>query len=138
MSIASRPRRIGPFAEIIGRPGLEIHIYDHHPVTEESILPTGGEITSCGSASTLLAARVMEGGAALSAEEATLIMLGIHEDTGRLLFASTTPDDYRVAGWLLEQGARLNIVNDALKPELTKAQMGLLKQLLSTLKTSSS
>jgi tRNA nucleotidyltransferase (CCA-adding enzyme) len=72
----------------------------------------------------------------LSAEEATLILLGIHEDTGRLLFASTTSDDYRVAGWLLEQGARLNIVSDALTPELTKAQMGLLRQLLTTLKAS--
>ena len=129
--------RIGRFAEIIGRPGLEIHIHDHHPVTDESIMPTDGTIAACGSASTLLAARLIEQGVRLSAEEATLIMLGIHEDTGRLLFASATPEDYRVAGWLLGQGARLNIVSDALMPELTRAQMGLLKQLLTTLKTSS-
>ncbi len=128
--------RIGRFAEILGRPGLEIHIYDHHPVTGESILPTGGTIAVCGSASTLLAARLMEQGVSLSPEEATLILLGIHEDTGRLLFASTTPDDYRVAGWLLGQGARLAVVNGALTPELTSAQMGLLKQLLTTIKTS--
>lgn len=129
--------RIGRFAEILDRPGLEILIYDHHPVTDESILPTGGTIAACGSASTLLAARLMEGKVILTPEEATLIMLGIHEDTGRLLFASATPDDYHIAGWLLGQGARLNIVSDALTPELTKAQMGLLKQLLTTLKTSS-
>lgn len=128
--------RIGRFAEILGRPGLEVHIYDHHPVTDESILPTGGAIAVCGSASTLLAARLMEQGVSLSAEEATLILLGIHEDTGRLLFASATPDDYRVAGWLLGQGARLTVVCEALTPELTKAQMGLLKLLLTTLKTS--
>jgi tRNA nucleotidyltransferase (CCA-adding enzyme) len=129
--------RIGRFAGILDRPALEIHIYDHHPVTEESIPPTGGEIAVCGSASALLGARLMEGDIALTPEEATLIMLGIHEDTGRLLFASATPEDYRVAGWLLGQGARLNVVSDALTPELTKAQMGLLKQLLTTLKTSS-
>ncbi len=128
--------RIGRFAEILDRPGLEIHLYDHHPVTDDSILPTGGVLSVCGSASTLLAARLMEAGVALSAEEATLIMLGIHEDTGRLLFASATPDDYRVAGWLLGEGARLTVVSDALTPELTRAQMGLLKQLLTTLKTS--
>lgn len=128
--------RIGRFAEILGRPGLEIHIYDHHPVTDESILPTGGTIAVCGSASTLLTVSLMDRCVSLSAEEATLIMLGIHEDTGRLLFASATPDDYRVAGWLLGHGARLNIVSDALTPELTKGQMGLLKQLLTTLKTS--
>ncbi len=128
--------RIGRFAEILVRPGLEIHIYDHHPVTDESIPMTGGTIAVCGSASTLLAARILEKEVPLTPEEATLILLGIHEDTGRLLFASATPDDYRMAGWLLEQGARLTVVSAALKPELTKAQMGLLKQLLATVKTS--
>jgi tRNA nucleotidyltransferase (CCA-adding enzyme) len=128
--------RIGRFAEILGRPGLEVLIYDHHPVTDESITPTGGAIEVCGSASTQLAARLMAQRACLSAEEATLILLGIHEDTGRLLFASATPEDYRVAGWLVSQGARLAVVSDALTPELTKDQMALLKQLLTTLKTS--
>jgi len=129
--------RIGRFAEILDRPDLEIHIYDHHPVTDESIRSNGGAIAVVGSASTLLAGFLLEQGIRLTAEEATLIMLGIHEDTGRLLFASSKPDDYRVAGWLLEQGARLNLVSEALTPELTRAQMGLLKQLLTTLKTSS-
>ena len=128
--------RIGRFAEILERPGLEIDIYDHHPLTDESIRPTGGTIAVGGSASTILAARLMAQGVSLSAEEATLILLGIHEDTGRLLFASTTTDDYLVAGWLLGQGARLNIISDALTPELTKEQMGLLRQLLTTLKAS--
>ncbi len=128
--------RIGRFAEILERPGLEIDIYDHHPLTDESIHPTGGTIAVGGSASTILAARLMAQGVSLSAEEATLILLGIHEDTGRLLFASTTTDDYLVAGWLLAQGARLNVISDALTPELTKAQMGLLRQLLTTLKAS--
>jgi tRNA nucleotidyltransferase (CCA-adding enzyme) len=26
-----QPSRIGPFARILDRPGLSIHIYDHHP-----------------------------------------------------------------------------------------------------------
>jgi tRNA nucleotidyltransferase (CCA-adding enzyme) len=129
--------RIGRFAAILARPGLEIHIYDHHPATDDSIAPTGGVITPCGSASTLLAAMVMQRGIEVTPEEATLMLLGIHEDTGRLLFASTTPDDYRVAAWLLERGARLNVIGEALTPELNSAQMGLLKQLLTTLKTSS-
>ncbi len=128
--------RIGHFAEILDRPGLDIDIYDHHPLSDESIRPTGGTIAVGGSASSLLAGRLMAQGITLSAEEATLILLGIHEDTGRLLFASTTSEDYRVSGWLLEQGARLNVVSDALMPELTKAQMGLLRRLLTTLKAS--
>jgi tRNA nucleotidyltransferase (CCA-adding enzyme) len=132
-----QPSRIGRFAEIFQRPGLEIHIYDHHPVTAESISSVGGVIAVRGSASSLMADLLREQGMTLTPEESTLILLGIHEDTGRLLYSSATSDDYRVAGWLVEQGARLNIVNEALTPELTRSQIGLLKQLLSNLKTTS-
>ena len=62
-------------------------------------------------------------------------MLGIHEDTGRLLFHSTTAEDYRAAAWLLEQGARLNLVSDFITQELTAQQVGLLNSLLKSLKT---
>ncbi len=127
--------RIGRFASLLERPGIEIHIYDHHPITEQSIRPTGGMICPSGSSSTILAGLLMEQATELTPEEATLIMLGIHEDTGRLLFASTTRDDYRVAAWLMERGARVNVVADALSQELSSQQMGLLKLLLATLKT---
>ena len=39
--------RIGRFAELLERPGLDIHIYDHHPLTPDSIRPTGGTIRPC-------------------------------------------------------------------------------------------
>lgn len=128
--------RIGRFAEIIGRPGLEVLVYDHHPVLETSIKPTGGVIRSCGSVSSILAGLLQERGITLTPEEATLVMLGIHEDTGRLLFLPTSPEDYRAAAWLLEQGARLNLVSDFISQELTAQQVGLLNTLLKNLKTS--
>ncbi|HEX9078602.1 MAG TPA: DHHA1 domain-containing protein, partial [Desulfuromonadaceae bacterium] len=127
--------RIGRFNEIIGRPGLEVHIYDHHPVTERSIRPTGGVIRPCGSSSAILAGLLMERGQALTPEEATLVMLGIYEDTGRLLFPSTTRDDLLAAAWLLGQGARLNTVSDFLSQGLTSQQVALLNLLLKTLKS---
>ncbi|KAB0665404.1 CBS domain-containing protein [Oryzomonas japonica] len=127
--------RIGRFSGLLERPGLEIHIYDHHPITEQSIRPTGGLIRPCGSSSTILGGLLMEQAVELTPEEATLIMLGIHEDTGRLLFVSTTRDDYRVAAWLMERGAQVSVVAEALSQELSSQQMGLLKRLLTTLKT---
>jgi tRNA nucleotidyltransferase (CCA-adding enzyme) len=127
--------RIGRFGEIIGRPGLEIHIYDHHPVTEGSLLPNGGVIRACGSSATILAGLLMDHGLPLTPEEATLVMLGIYEDTGRLLFPSTTADDFRAAAWLLGQGARLNIVSDFLSQGLNAQQVELLNVLLKSLKS---
>ena len=128
--------RIGRFGEILDRPGLAIHIYDHHPVTEESIRPTGGIIRPCGSSSTILAGILMDHGLVLTPEEATLVMLGIYEDTGRLLFLSTTADDFGAAAWLLAQGARLAIVADSLVQGLTSQQVEVLNALLKTLKSS--
>jgi tRNA nucleotidyltransferase (CCA-adding enzyme) len=127
--------RIGRFAALLERPDLEVHLFDHHPASEQSIRATVATITPCGSSSTILAGLLMERNERISPEEATLIMLGIHEDTGRLLFSSTTRDDYLAAAWLMEQGARLNIVAEALSQELNSQQTGLLRQLLGTLKS---
>lgn len=127
--------RIGRFAEILRRPGLEVHIYDHHPHLADSIPATGGAIRPCGSSSTILSG-ILEGqGLALTPQEATLMMLGIYEDTGRLLFPTTTQEDYQAAAWLLGQGASLNIVADSLSQELTGQQLELLNVLLKNLKT---
>ena len=126
--------RIGPFATILDRPGLEIHIYDHHPDVEGRIVPSGGEIRASGSSTTILATMLRERGEVLSQIEATLMMLGIYEDTGRLTFPGTTVEDYHAAAWLLEQGAQLNTVADFVSQELTAEQVALLNDLLHSLK----
>jgi len=127
--------RIGRFAEILDRPGLDVHIYDHHPCTGDSIRHTGGIIRPCGSVSSILTCKLIEQGITVSPEEATMIMLGVYEDTGRLLFLPTTRDDFLAAAWLLERGARLNVVADFISQELTTQQVGLLNTLLKNLKT---
>ena len=75
--------------------------------------------------------------AALTPEEATLMMLGIYEDTGRLLFPTTTQEDYLAAAWLLGQGANLNVVAESVSLELTGQQVDLLNILLKNLKRTS-
>ena len=92
--------RIGRFGEIVDRPGLELHIYDHHPHSVDSIRASGGVIRYCGSSSTILAGVIREHGMSLTPEEATLMMLGIYEDTGSLLYGTTTPRDILAAAWL--------------------------------------
>ncbi len=129
--------RIGCFSTLIGRSGLEIHIYDHHPVTEASIHPVGGLIRQCGSSSSLLSGIFQQQNIKLTPEEATLLMLGIYEDTGRLLFSGTTQADYQAAAWLLGQGARLDVVAESVSQVLTGQQVELLNTLLKNLKTTS-
>ena len=129
--------RIGRFAEILGRPGLEIHIYDHHPESSGDIKPGGGIIRECGSSTTILTLMLRDRGLEVDATEATLMLLGIYEDTGSLIFPSTTVDDYLAAAWLLERGGHLNTVADFITQELTAEQISLLNDLLKSLKTTS-
>ena len=127
--------RIGRFAEIIERPGLELLVYDHHPVSPESLRPTGGSICPSGSTSTILAGILLRQGAVLTAAEATLMMLGIYEDTGHLLFPTTSQEDYQAASWLLGQGASLKVVAEFVSQGLTGQQVSLLDRLLKNLKS---
>lgn len=127
--------RIGRLAEVAARPDVEVHIYDHHPQAYGDISSTGGVIRDCGSSSAILAGILMEKGIDVNPTEATLMMLGIYEDTGSLTFPSTTVDDYRAAAWLLEHGANLNTVADFITQELTPDQISLLNDLLKSLRT---
>jgi tRNA nucleotidyltransferase (CCA-adding enzyme) len=129
--------RIGKFADILKKPGLEVHIYDHHPESSGDIVFSGGVIRESGSSTTILTLILRDRGITVNATEATLMMLGIYEDTGSLIFPSTTGDDYHAAAWLLERGANLNTVADFITQELTPEQVSLLNDLLKSLKTTS-
>ncbi|MEW6186425.1 MAG: DHH family phosphoesterase, partial [Thermodesulfobacteriota bacterium] len=122
--------RIGRFAEILDLPGLDIHIYDHHPAAENDIKGSLEVIEPVGATMTVLTRLLKEKQVSLTSDEATLMALGIYEDTGSFTFSSTTPADYLAAAYLLEQGANLNLVSGMLTRELTAEQVSLLNQLL--------
>jgi tRNA nucleotidyltransferase (CCA-adding enzyme) len=128
--------RIGRFAEILKKPGVKVYVYDHHPESSGDIKPGGGVIRECGSSTAILTLMLAERGIEVNPIEATLMMLGVYEDTGSLIFPSTTVDDYRAAAWLLERGANLNTVSDFITQELTAEQVSLLNDLLKSLKSS--
>ena len=129
--------RIARFGELARGGGVEVHIFDHHPKASGDLTPTGGVIRSCGSTTSILTGFLMQREVQVTPFEATLMMLGIYEDTGNLTFPSTTPEDYAAASWLLERGANLNEVADSIGKELTAEQVSLLNDLLNSLKTTS-
>ncbi len=108
----------------------EVRIIDHHPLSrelEEGMTYSGGET---GATATILVEQICEANITLSPIEATLLLLGIYEDTGSLSYPTTTPRDLRCAAWLLEQGANLEVVNNFLHHPLTEKQRQLYNQLL--------
>ncbi len=122
--------RIGPFGEIARRPDVEVHIYDHHPGGDENLVGQVEVIEPVGSTATVFCHLFIARGIHPTPDEATLMMLGLYEDTGSLMFGSTTVKDFQAAAFLLEHGANLNAVADFLTYEMTPEQVSLLHELL--------
>ncbi|MGQ9755538.1 MAG: CBS domain-containing protein, partial [Desulfotomaculales bacterium] len=122
--------RLGRLGMLLEKPGLEIHIYDHHPAAEDDVRGSLEVVEPVGAATTLLVEKLQMRNIAVSPFEATVMALGIYEDTGCLTFASTAPRDVQAAAHLLARGANLAVVADFLGRPLTEEQKGLLKQLL--------
>ncbi|MDR3599308.1 MAG: CBS domain-containing protein [Desulfosporosinus sp.] len=121
--------RAGTLGEKVAQiPEVEVEIYDHHPYAGKS--EPGIVIEPVGACATLLVEKLAELGLPLNSFEATLIAIGIYDDTGSLLFDSTTVRDVRAVAYLLEQGANLGVIAEYLRRPLTEEQKELLQQLL--------
>ncbi len=110
----------------------EFLIIDHHSFQEE--LPAGRQLWSepVGANTTLLVEKLIEQQIDITAVQATLLALGIHEDTGSLTYAATTARDAHCLAWLMqpEQGVNLEVVTQFLQHPLSAEQRALLQTLL--------
>ena len=103
---------------------------DHHPI-EPNLDPSWDlQVEKVGATTTLLAEAVIEARTDLSDTAATLMLLGIYEDTGSLSYPGTTARDVRAAAWLLDQGANLVIAAEFLNQPLSVQQQALFEELL--------
>ena len=123
--------RIGEFAQVIDLKKAKIHIYDHHPSSDDDIKGDVEYIKNIGATVSMLVSMIREQEIEISPEEATVMMLGIYEETGSFQFPSTTVEDFAAASFLLSKGANVNIVSDMLVKEITPEQVFLLNDLIS-------
>ena len=126
--------RIGRFQQLVDDPNVEVHVYDHHPPSGRDIQGDVEVYKPYGANVTLMVELLQEQSISLAPEEATVLMLGIYEDTGSLTFSSTTVNDLKAAAYLLECGADLNSVSNLITPELTQEQVAILNELIHTRK----
>lgn len=107
-----------------------VHVVDHHPADGGLAADWTTHIAEVGATTTLLVEELRERGIELGFVAATLLLLGIYEDTGSLTYASTKPADLAAGAWLLEAGAKLSIAADFLNQPLSKEQRELYERLL--------
>ena len=129
------PERIGPLKVLSERKDLHVHIFDHHGQgegSERSAWPSVAErhIEPVGATVTLLIERLNARQVALTADEATVLAIGLYEETGSLAYPSTTPRDLEAAACVLRAGADLNRVAETLRHPLDPDLIALLNDLL--------
>ncbi len=107
----------------------QVQVFDHHE-PKEARKKWAYCIEPLGAATTLLVEKIKAAGLSITPEEATLFLLGIHEDTGSLTYAATTARDARAAAWLMEQGALQAALLRYLRIPFTDIQRELYAQLL--------
>jgi len=130
-----RGTRIGALKELLSRPELEVHVYDHHPAHPKDITGRLEVVREVGATTTILVGLLRDHEAAITPQEATLFALGIYEETGFLTFTNTTETDLHAAAYCLSRGANLPLVSDFIRRELTAQQVGLLNELIRSAET---
>ncbi|MGD2272393.1 MAG: DHHA1 domain-containing protein, partial [Desulfobacterales bacterium] len=125
-----QPHRIGKFASLLERQDVEIHTYDHHPSANLDIKGDYDVTKITGATVTILTDILSQKGIAISPDEATIMCLGIYEDTGSFTFNSTTEEDFKAAAFLLSKGANLNIVSNLIAREINPEQVSILNDMI--------
>lgn len=108
---------------------VAVQVIDHHEIEPPGQPGWTYHVEPVGAATTLLVEMLQEAGLSLTTLELSLLLLGIHEDTGSLLYDTTTARDGRAAAWLLEQGAQLSLLRRFLDFPLSAAQQALYEKL---------
>ena len=133
------PDRIGPLKACWEDPQVTVHVYDHHP--DGASEPDARRETSrsraalhviepVGATTTLMIELLTRQQIPVSPFEATVLALGLYEETGSLAYVSTTSRDLEAAAAVLHAGADLNVVSDTLRRPLAPEQIALLNDLL--------
>ncbi len=127
--------RVKHIAPLLDNPDIKIYLFDHHPDSDEDIPGHEETVKPWGSTTSIISDILIKKDVSLTDDEATILGLGIFEDTGCFTFKSTTSHDFDAASWLLDQGMDLNMVSDLINRDLSAEQVSILNSLLESATT---
>jgi len=115
--------------------GTQVHVVDHHALRAENPPEWTMVTEEVGATTTLFVEQLQQRDGGLTIMHATLLLLGIYEDTGSLTYSRTTPRDLQAASYLLEQGASLSLAADFINHPLSQEQQSIYDELRSQVKS---
>ncbi len=126
------PDRIGTLKSCAENPAVEVVVFDHHPEPDSSLVDRSKQsiIESVGATTTLLIEQLRRRHIPVTPFEATVMALGLYEETGSFVFASTTSRDFEAGAFLVAAGADLNVVAEVLHQPLDPDAVALLNDFL--------
>jgi tRNA nucleotidyltransferase (CCA-adding enzyme) len=107
----------------------ETHVIDHHSLEialGEGLTYEGDPV---GATTTLLVEKLRQRSASLTPLGASLLLMGVYEDTGSLCYPTTTARDAEATAWLLAEGADLKLASEYLHRPLSNEQREVLAHL---------
>lgn len=122
-------KRLEKMDALAKREGLDVICWDHHM---DGVDIDSGETNreEVGAAVTLLLEEMQRRDTPISPMHATLFMLGIYSDTGRLCYPSVTGRDAAMVAFLIDNGADLNMVSAYLDDSVDDAHTEVFGQML--------
>jgi len=120
---------------LLALPDISIHLYDHHPATDGALDASLDVYQPWGATTSIIVEKLREKSLTVSPDEATIMGLGIFEDTGGFTFKSTTEHDFKAAGWLRTMGMDLDVIRDIMSRELSTEQVAILSELIDSATT---
>ena len=122
--------RIEGLRKLKDKHDLEVIIWDHHVGGDMN--PTWKCQEPKGAAVTLIVRKLKENHIEFTPIMATLMLMGIYEDTGNLTFSSTTSEDAAACAFLLDHKADLTVLNSFLRPAYGEKQKNVLFDMMNT------
>lgn len=113
----------------------KIHVIDHHQKKDDFPENWNFQPLKTSACTTYFVEQLQENNGYLDLVHATLLLLGIYEDTGSLTYTNTTPRDILAAAYLLENGASLKIAAQFLNPPLSIDQREIFDLLIENMRS---
>jgi tRNA nucleotidyltransferase (CCA-adding enzyme) len=115
------------------RPSKLLTLYDHHHLDPNGLYQVStadSVIEPVGAATTLVVEKIIERKIPISPFDATVMAIGIYEDTGGLTYGGATARDANCIAYLLAHGADVSVVREYMRPRLEQNQIQLFEALL--------